>query len=88
MNNPIVLSFGVPNALIIGLLVSCSAQTLAVIGFASALSSRRHSILTSVIAILIGAALWTTIDLDDGRIGLIQVSDAALVDLQSRLHAP
>lgn len=73
--------------LVVALLVCCSALTLGVIGYACALAKRRNTLLTSVIAVLIAAALWTTIDLDRSRIGLIQVSDAALVDLQTRMRS-
>ena len=73
--------------LVVGLLITCSALTLGVIGYACALAKRRNTLLTSVIAILIAAALWTTIDLDYSRIGLIRLSDAPLIDLQAQLHA-
>ncbi len=72
--------------LVLGLLITCSALTLGVIGYACALARRRNTIMTSVIAILIGAALWTTIDLDRARIGLIRVTDVALSDLQKQLQ--
>ncbi|MCA9309772.1 MAG: hypothetical protein KDA21_01100 [Phycisphaerales bacterium] len=71
--------------LVVGLLLVCSVLTLGVIGYASGLAHRRNTLMTSVIALLIAAALWTTIDLDRARIGLIQLSDQALHDLQAQL---
>ena len=75
-------------ALVMGLLMTCSILTLGVIGYACALARRRNTFLTSVIAILIGAALWTTIDLDRPRIGLIRLSDAPLEAIQLDPQAP
>ncbi|MFG0274178.1 MAG: hypothetical protein ACF8QF_03890 [Phycisphaerales bacterium] len=74
--------------LVLALLTVCSLLTLGVIGYACALARRRNTVLTAVIAVLVGAALWTTIDLDYGRIGLIQLSDAPLIDLQDAMRAP
>ncbi|MBX3359094.1 MAG: hypothetical protein KF745_11795 [Phycisphaeraceae bacterium] len=72
-------------ALVLALLLCCSILSLGVMGYAGALSRHRNTTMTSVIAILIGAALWTTIDLDWSRIGLIRVSDSALVELQGAI---
>ena len=64
------------------LLVTCSMLAIGVIGYANGLGSERVSPLAIPLAILIGAALWITIDLDHPRAGLIQLSDAPLADLK------
>lgn len=71
--------------LVLALLGMCSALTLGVMGYASAIGRHRNTLMTSAIAVLVGALLWTTIDLDWSRIGLIRVSDVALEDLQRSL---
>ena len=77
-------------ALVVGLLLVCSILTLGVIGYACALSRRRNASMTTMIALLIAAALWTTFDLDRPRLGLIRLSDRALqdIDLQPAPMAP
>lgn len=74
--------------LVLGLLGACSMLTMGVMGYAAALSPRGNRALVAAIALLIGAALWTTLDLDYPRIGLIRVSDAALVDLARAVTKP
>jgi hypothetical protein len=64
------------------LLVTCSLLAIGVIGYANGLGGERVSPLAIPLAILIGAALWITIDLDHPRAGLIQLSDAPLADLK------
>lgn len=72
--------------LVMGLLVACSALAIGVIGYGCGLGGRRSAPLTVPLAILIGTALWITIDLDHPRAGLIQLSDAPLAAL--RFDAP
>lgn len=71
--------------LVLTLLSICSVLTLSVMGYASALGRHRNTLMISVIAILISAALWTTIDMDWTRIGLVRVSDQALYDLHNSI---
>ena len=66
------------------LLVACSLLSIAVIGYGTGISGGRWPWLNSSLAILIAAALWTTIDLDHPRAGLIKLSDSALEDLDLR----
>jgi hypothetical protein len=66
---------------VLGLLVACSALALAVTGYACGIADRRRSPLSIALAILIGAALWITIDLDYPRIGLLQLDDTPLAEL-------
>lgn len=68
--------------LVMGLLILCSALAMGVIGYGCGLSGRRNLLMTGSLAILIAASLWTTIDLDRPRAGLIQTSDAPLRELQ------
>ena len=67
--------------LVLGLLIACSLLGVAVIGYGCGLGRRRSLPMTVSLAVLIGAALWTTIDLDYPRRGLIKLSDAPLRDL-------
>ena len=74
--------------LVLGLLIACSVLGVAVIGYGCGLSRRRSLPMTMSLAVLIGAALWTTIDLDYPRRGLIQLSDAPLRELDLRSAIP
>lgn len=67
--------------LVLGLLAVCSLLAMAVIGYGCGLTGRRCRPMTTALAILVGAALWTTLDLDHPRIGLIRLSDAPLQQL-------
>lgn len=71
----------VPN-LIMAMLVACSALCIGVLGYDAGLAGRRNALLYASLAILIGTALWTTIDMDYARIGLVRLSDAPLQDLK------
>jgi len=64
------------------LLVACSALAMSVIGYSCGLANRRYLTMTVPLAMLIAAALWTTIDLDYPRAGLIQLNDAPLKELE------
>jgi hypothetical protein len=67
---------------VLGLLVACSLLAMAVIGFGSGIGGgARWPWLNGSLAILIAAALWTTIDLDHPRAGMIKLSDAPLEEL-------
>lgn len=74
--------------LVLGLLVACSVLGVAVIGYGCGLGRRRSLPLTASLTLLIGAALWTTIDLDHPRRGLIKLSDAPLRELDLRPASP
>lgn len=66
---------------VMGLLVACSLLSIGVIGYGCGTGKRRRPALTTPLALLIGAALWITIDLDHPRAGLLQLSDAPLKSL-------
>ena len=72
--------------LVLALLGTCSVFTLGVMGYSSAFGHQRNNPLMAATAVLVGSLLWTTVDLDLPRIGLIRVSDAALVDLLRSLE--
>ena len=74
--------------LVLCLLIACSVLGIAVIGYGCGLSRRRSLPMTVSLAVLIGAALWTTIDLDHPRRGLIKLSDAPLRELDLKPARP
>jgi hypothetical protein len=64
--------------LVLGLLLLSSMVAIADIGYGSGVTGRRRIALTLPLALLIGASLWLTIDLDQPRAGLLRISDAPL----------
>lgn len=69
-------------SLVMGLLIACSLLSMGVIGYGCGTSGRRRAPLTVPLGMLIGASLWISIDLDQPRAGLIQLSDAPLKALK------
>jgi hypothetical protein len=69
-------------AFVLGLLVACSAMSIGTIGYGWGLTGRRCPMMTAALALLIAAALWTTIDLDYTRAGLLRLSDQPLKELK------
>lgn len=65
-----------------GLLIACSLLAVAVIGYGCGLAGRRNAPMTVSLVLLIGTALWITIDLDHPRAGFMQLSDAPLESLK------
>jgi hypothetical protein len=74
--------------LVMGLLIACSALAIGVIGYGCGIGGGRRAPLTVSLAILIGAALWITVDLDHSRAGLIRLSDAPLEALKLEDRSP
>lgn len=72
--------------LVLALLIASSVLALGVIGYGCGVAGRRSAAMTVPLAIVIGVALWITIDLDYPRRGLLQLSDAPLRAL--RFDAP
>lgn len=68
--------------LVLGLLISSSVLALGVIGYGCGVAGRRSAAMTVPLSIVIGVALWVTIDLDYPRRGLLQLSDAPLEALR------
>lgn len=71
--------------LVLGLLVASSAMSMGVIGYGCGLTRQRSLIMAGSLAFLIGISLWTTIDLDHPRSGVIQLSDTTLRELDQRM---
>jgi hypothetical protein len=65
-------------SIVLGLLIACSALAMAVMGYGCGMGGSRRAPLTVSLAVLIGTALWITVDLDHPRAGLMQLSDAPL----------
>jgi hypothetical protein len=75
--------------IVLGLLIACSLLSMGVIGYGSGVSAGgRWPGLNGSLAILIAAALWTTIDLDHPRAGLIRLSDEPLMKLNLKPSPP
>jgi hypothetical protein len=68
--------------LVLGLLIFCSSVSLSVIGYGAGVGRRRRTLLNLSVALLIGTALWITIDLDYPRRGMIRLNDAPLQELR------
>lgn len=74
---------------VLGLLVACSLLAMGVIGYGCGASGGgRWPWLNGSLVILMAAALWTTIDLDHPRAGVIRLSDLPLEQLDLRPAAP
>jgi hypothetical protein len=67
---------------IMGLLIGCSVIAMGVMGYGAGLTGPRNAALLASLAVLIGTALWTTIDLDHPRSGLIRLNDGPLAELR------
>ncbi len=65
-------------ALVLFLLFSSALAAMATVGYGLGLSKNRHHLAAGALCLLISVSLWTTIDLDFPRVGLIQISDAPL----------
>lgn len=72
--------------LVMGLLIACSLLAIGDIGYGCGTGGQRHASMTVPLAVVIGTALWITMDLDHPRAGLIQLNDAPLAELE--LDAP
>jgi hypothetical protein len=60
------------------LLLASALTATATVGYGLGLSKNRHNVAAGALCLLISVCLWTTIDLDFQRVGLIQISDAPL----------
>lgn len=72
---------------VIGLLFLVSIAGLGFIGFGSGLTGTRHHGSTAAFAILVALVLAVILDIDRPRRGLIQVSQASMMRLQTALAA-
>jgi hypothetical protein len=64
--------------LIMAVLMASSLLAMGVIGYGSGIGGRRRSALTISLALVVGASLWITYDLDHPRAGILQLNDAPL----------
>lgn len=69
-------------AQIMGMLIGCSVIAMSVMGYGAGLAGRRATLLLFALIVLIGTALWTTIDFDHPRAGLLRLSEAPLKALR------
>jgi len=67
---------------VFGLLLVCSALSIAMIGYGCGTAGRRRAPLTVSLTLIVAASLWITFDLDHPRRGLLQLSDAPLQALK------
>jgi hypothetical protein len=70
------------------LLIGCSVVTMLGIGFGCGLAGRRSLVMTGSMMVLIAAAIWTTIDLDHPRAGVLTLNDAPLVEMRATMSRP
>jgi len=56
------------------------------LGFGNGRVSRRFSVLDSVYGVVLAVALWMTIDLDYPGIGIIRVSNLAVVETLAAMN--
>jgi hypothetical protein len=69
-----------PLAVLVLLIVS-AMLTLGAVGLGARTGNHRHDTLARFLALLIGASLWLTIDLDYPRAGLVQIDVSPLTSL-------
>jgi hypothetical protein len=67
--------------LVLVMLIICSGVAMLAIGFGCGVGGRRVLGLTGPLVFLVGTALWTTIDMDNPRAGIIRISDDPLHDV-------
>ncbi len=68
--------------LVLGLLMGSSVLAVGVIAYGCGLGGHRRMPMTIPLILVIGTALWITVDLDHPRSGLMQLSDAPLKGLK------
>lgn len=73
---------------VMGLLIVCAAVAMGMIGYGCGLAGARQRATSGTLAILIAASLWTTIDLDHPKLGLIRINGEPLMEVQRSLARP
>lgn len=71
---------------LLGLLITCSAVSVASVGYGCGVAGKRNEVLTTALAFLIAGTLWAIIDMDHPRKGLIRVGQQPMLDLQTSLE--
>lgn len=72
--------------LVVGLLIASAALATFAIGFGNGLSGKRHTVMTLSFTILAAVTLWTTIDLDFPRRGVIRVDPTPLEEARAGME--
>lgn len=73
--------------LIFLVLLGCAAASIAAIGFGVEAGDKRLRFPAAILSCLIAATLWTTLDLDFPRLGLVRVDDGPLLEVLAMLPA-
>jgi hypothetical protein len=71
---------------LLGLLIACSAISVAAVGYGCGVAGKRNVVLTTALTFLIAGTLWAIIDMDHPRKGLIRVGQQPMLDLQKSLQ--
>ncbi len=69
-------------SVLLGLLIACSAVSVASVGYGCGVAGKRNAVLTTALTFLIAGTLWAIIDMDHPRKGLIRVGQQPMLDLQ------
>ncbi len=77
----------VPETVLLLLIVG-SALTLGMVGYSAGLTRRRSLLTAVVLVVVLGAVITVVVDLDRPRDGFLQVSQQPLVDLQEQIGPP
>jgi hypothetical protein len=75
-------------AMLLALLLACSAVSVAAVGYGCGVAGKRNAVLTTALSFLIAGTLWAIIDMDHPRKGLIRVGQGPMLDLQRRVEQP
>jgi hypothetical protein len=70
---------------LLGLLIACSAISVAAVGYGCGVAGKRNVVLTTALTFLIAGTLWAIIDMDHPRKGLIRVGQQPMLDVQKSL---
>ncbi len=73
--------------MVLGLLVACSAISLALLGYGCGRDGARQFAGAGALAFLVASALWVTIDMDNPRFGIIRVNDEPLRAIQRTMSS-
>lgn len=68
---------------VLALLIICSMTAIGAIGYGCGLAGKRHLSVSGAMTMLIAATLWTIIDMDYPRVGLIKMSPAPIEALKA-----
>jgi hypothetical protein len=77
----------VPETVLI-LMIILAALTMGMVGYSAGLTRRRSVLTATVLVVVLAAVLTLVVDLDRPREGFLQVSQQPLLDLQQQIGAP